>query len=525
MKPPRTLTCLGVLIFALTSLLPIVCITFAPFFGNDPRLTHDHTLLLGERHWRLAINSLAVAAGATFLALALGVPLAFLISKTNLIGRNLFSTVCVLPILIPPFMHAIVWSRLQQMIGPTTGLQVHSVGGAIWVLGLAYYPFVTLLTMSGLRVGDRSLEEAALLSRGKWCTLRHISLPLTTPHIFTGAIFVFVFSIMDFGVPDIMRVAVYPVEIFVQFSAFYNERAAAIYSLPLITVALILMILQRRLMRDRAYVSPGGGVSGVVSYALGSGNIPGFLFCCLVFGLSVGVPVAVLVKGAGSWSNYLRVFQTSVEQTLFSFSLAAAAATLAVLLALLLSYLMVRSTGWQSTALSIAVFIPFVVPSTSLGVGLIELWNRPLVDMIYSSPLIVVMGYLSRYLPFAVVTIHSGLKQIDQRLEEAASLAVGEWTRVMRQVVVPLLWPSILSGFFVVFVLSLGELGTTLLVIPPGRETIPIKIYNLMHYGADSSVAALCLIMTAASMLSAGLLLLFLRQTGAARLRSFDARY
>jgi len=315
------------------------------------------------------------------------------------------------------------------------------------------------------------------------------------------------------------------VEIFVQFSAFYNERAAAIYSLPLITVALILMILQRRLMRDRAYVSPGGGVSGVVSYALGSGNIPGFLFCCLVFGLSVGVPVAVLVKGAGSWSNYLRVFQTSVEQTLFSFSLAAAAATLAVLLALLLSYLMVRSTGWQSTALSIAVFIPFVVPSTSLGVGLIELWNRPLVDMIYSSPLIVVMGYLSRYLPFAVVTIHSGLKQIDQRLEEAASLAVGEWTRVMRQVVVPLLWPSILSGFFVVFVLSLGELGTTLLVIPPGRETIPIKIYNLMHYGADSSVAALCLIMTAASMLSAGLLLLFLRQTGAARLRSFDARY
>jgi iron(III) transport system permease protein len=175
MKPPRTLTCLGVLVFTLSSLLPIVCITLAPFLGNDPGLSNGHTLLLAERHWRLAINSLSVASGATFMALALGVPLAFLISKTNLIGRNLFGTVCVLPILIPPFMHAIVWSRFQEMIGRTTGLQLHSVWGAIWVLGLAYYPFVTLLTMSGLRAGDRSLEEAALLSRGKWCTLRYVS--------------------------------------------------------------------------------------------------------------------------------------------------------------------------------------------------------------------------------------------------------------------------------------------------------------------------------------------------------------
>ena len=131
--------------------------------------------------WLLAMNSLSVATGATFLALLLGVPLAFLISKTDLIGRNLFGAVCVLPILIPPFMHAIVWSRLQEMIGRMSGLQMHSVWGAIWVLGLAYYPFVTLLTMSGLRSIDRSLEEAALLSRGKWQTLRRVSLPLTMP--------------------------------------------------------------------------------------------------------------------------------------------------------------------------------------------------------------------------------------------------------------------------------------------------------------------------------------------------------
>ena len=232
----------------------------------------------------------------------------------------------------------------------------------------------------------------------------------------------------------------------------------------------------------------------------------------------------MLLKGAGSFSNYLKVLKPSLEQILFSFFLAAAAAAITVLLAFVLAYMILRSTEWKRTVLTVAVFIPFVIPPTSLGVGLIGIWNRPLLDVVYSSQLIIILGYLSRFLPFAVITVHSGLKKVDRSLEEVANLAVASWTRVTRKVVVPLLWPSILSAFFIVFILSLGELGTTLLVIPPGKETIPIKIYNLMHYGADQSVAALCLIMTAATLLSAGLLLLFLRTTKAARLRSTDDR-
>jgi iron(III) transport system permease protein len=285
------------------------------------------------------------------------------------------------------------------------------------------------------------------------------------------------------------------------------------------------MLLQKWLMRDRAYISPGSGVSGTVDYSLGVGRIPGFVFSFVVLGLSIGVPIGMLLKGAGSFSSYLRVFQPSLDQILFSFSLAAAAAAITVSLAFVLSYMILRATEWQRAVLAFAVFIPFVIPATSLGVGLIEVWNRPLLDVVYSSQLIIIMGYLSRFLPFAVITVHSGLKQVDHGLEEVASLAVASWTKIIRKVVVPLLWPSILSSFFIVFVLSLGEIGTTLLVIPPGKETIPIKIYNLMHYGADQSVAALCLIMTAAIMLSAGLLLFFLRTTKVARLRSVDDRY
>jgi iron(III) transport system permease protein len=520
MNPPRSLCWLGILIFVLGALLPIVYITSSPFWGNSSVSPDGYGHLFVERHLHLAWNSLSLAAGVTLVSLMLGVPFAFLISKTDLAVRNLFGTLCVVPILVPPFIHAIVWSRLQGLIGGMSSLRIHSVWGAIWVLGLAYYPFVTLLTASGLKAIDRSQEEAGLLSRGKWQTLRHICLPLTLPHIITGAIFVFVFSIMDFGVPDILRVSVYPVEIFVQFSSFYDDRAAAILSFPLIMVALALMFLQKRLMGERAYISPGGGVSRNVSYSLGLGQIPGFIFCFLVIGLSIVVPVAMLLKEAGPFSSYLKVLKPSLEQILLSFSMAATAASATVVLAFLMAYMILRGTGWQRTILAIAVFIPFTIPATSLGVGLIGIWNRPVLDMVYGSQFIIILAYLVRFLPFAVITLYSGLKKIDHHLEEAASLAVGSWARVVGRLVVPLLWPSILVAFFIVFILSLGELGTTLLVIPPGKETIPIKIYNLMHYGADQSVAVLCLIMIAAMMLVAGLLLLFWRTGKVVRLRS-----
>jgi len=65
------------------------------------------------------------------------------------------------------------------------------------------------------------------------------------------------------------------------------------------------------------------------------------------------------------------------------------------------------------------------------------------------------------------------------------------------------------TGFFIVFILSFGELGTTLLVIPPGRETIPIKAYNLMHYGADQLVAVLCVSLVAIVLAFSGLFLIF----------------
>ena len=246
-----------------------------------------------SRYIALAKNSLGLAIGTTALSLAIGTPLAFLLARTDLWARRILGIIYLVPILIPPYIHAIVWTHLNSFIKSYLSFDIHSLGGVIFVLTLAYFPFVTLLTQSGLKSIDRNLEEASLLCHGRWRTLRWITLPLVMPHILSGAIFVFIFSLIDFGVPDILRVNLYPIEIFIQFSAFYNEGAAAILALPLIAITFFLIILQKWHMKKRSYVNISGGFSKAIRYHLGPLNILAFSFCLIILGLSVGLPMVV----------------------------------------------------------------------------------------------------------------------------------------------------------------------------------------------------------------------------------------
>lgn len=480
-------------------------------------ITTPHALplashLFDERHLSLAKNSLGLAAGTTCFSLMIGAPLAFLISRTNLWGKKLFRILYLIPILIPPYIHAIVWSHLNSLMKQSLSLDIHNLGGAVFVLTLAFYPFVTLMTLSGIKSIDRNLEEASLLCHGASYTIKRITLPLITPHIFSVAIFIFIFSIIDFGVPDILRVNVYPVEIFIQFSAFYDERTAIFLSFPLVSITLILLLLQKWHMGRRSYVNLTAEAREGITYHLGKIGPVVLVACLIVFSLSALIPLAVLIKKAGLLLNYIRVFSASIDQIIYSMILAASGGLLILFLSFFVSYFIERSKSKAVITLELASLIPFAIPATAVGIGLIKVWNRPIADFVYGSPLIIILGYMAHFMPFAIRTISSGIKQISPNLEEIGFLSTNSWTKVIGRIVMPLSMPSLMAGFFIVFILSLGELGTTLLVIPPGRETIPIKIYNLMHYGADQMVAALCVILIVMSLLFSGLFLLLYKK-------------
>jgi iron(III) transport system permease protein len=173
-----------------------------------------------------------------------------------------------------------------------------------------------------------------------------------------------------------------------------------------------------------------------------------------------------------------------------------------------------RSQSRFAGLLSWVVLLPIAIPATTIGIGLISVWNRAYVDSIYGSSLIIILGYVARFIPFSVIICSSGLAQLSHHLEETAVLAGSSFYNLQKKIVVPLLNHNLFTVLFIIFILSLGELGTTLLVIPPGRETISIKIYNLMHYGADQLVAALCLILVGIILGISGIFLVWYRKMG-----------
>jgi iron(III) transport system permease protein len=499
-----------IIIFSAIVLLPILFVLVTPFL---PANVSSAAGIFSQRHLSLAKNSLLLAVGTTVCSLIIGVPLGFFIGKTDLLSRKVFGTLYLIPILIPPYIHAIVWTRLDALIPDSFSLDIYNVFGAVWVLTLAYFPFVTLTTISGLSGVDRGMEESSLLYHPPLRTVRKVTFPLVVPHILCGALFVFIFSIIDFGVPDLFRIRVYPVEIFIHFSALYDEKAASLLSYPLILVTLLAVLLQKYHMRQRSYVNLGAGRGQPIRYILGKGNPPAFLFSFVVLSLAVVLPVIVLFRESGSLQNYARVFTTSVDQISYSLLLATLGGLFTVALAFPVSHLIER-TGRKGTAfLEYMSVIPFAIPPTILGVGLIKVWNRQWIDLIYNSSIIVVLAYVAHCIPFAIRLTSSGVKQLSPSLEEVGHLHSSSRGKVMRKILLPLCTPSLAVGFFITFVLSFGDLGTTLLVIPPGRETIPVKIYNLMHYGAEQMVAALCLMLIGIILVLGVLFLLVYRLT------------
>jgi iron(III) transport system permease protein len=493
MAPPRAFTAAMVSAFVIVSILPLAYMVMMPF-GEGAALTSVLDIFEG-RHLSLAANSLIIAFGASLSALVFGSLVAFLICRTDMAGRRLLGYAFILPLLIPPYIHALVWSYVNPVLQSAMGIDLYGVTGVIFVLVLAYFPFVTMTTLAGLKSIDRGKEEAALFIQGPLSMLGRVTLPLCLPYMLSGAVFVFVFSIINVGVPDIFRVKVYPLEIFIQFSAFFDTWKATLLSFPMVAVALILIFAQRWYMGDRSYVQIGAGQKVQIRFKLGKWGGICALACAGLMMCAAIVPIGTLMFKAGGIGTYARVLQSSLEPILLSFSVAVAAALFTVLLGGGLGYLQHRTTRFARLFLALLVFVPFAVPATTMGIGLIGVWNHSFIDWVYGSVAIMIVAHMARFTPYAVAVVHSGVGQVGTELEEAAVLSGARFSSVVLNVLAPLTKRHLLAAAFIVFVLAFGELGTTLLVSPPGVETIPVKIYNLMHYGAQEMVAALCIIL------------------------------
>lgn len=505
----------ALILFGVIALAPVLRIVASSFIHQGSfSLESYRGLLTDERQISLFINSLTIAAGTSFFSLIIGVPAGFLLSRTDLCFRKYLRYLCLVPLIIPPYIHAVVWifllgtkgriSLLAEKLfspGDSSLFSIYGISGAVLVLTLSYFPVVTVLTISGLNSMSRELEEAGSLAGTDFYVLRKITLPLILPNITGGAVLVMIFSLLNYGVPSLLRVNTYPVEIFARFSAFYDSKGAAGLSLPLMAVMFMLTALQYYAMKDRPYITVRGGTKPPRPFRLGYFRIPATGFVIAVILLSAVFPVFTLIIESGSLAAYKAAFKTAYPQIFASLGLSAGAATFSAVLAFFISYTS-EKTQWKGRQLTdFLVFLPFAVPGALLGTGMIALWNRPGTDFIYESGLIVIFVYIARFSPFAVKAVSANLRQIHPHLEEAAALSGASWIKQAAHILIPLTKPGLAAGWIITFIFCMGELGATLMVVPPGKTTLSVRIYTVMHYGAGNLVACLCLILIAVTLI------------------------
>lgn len=476
---------------------PLLLLAEAVFWGGGHGTTAFlRAMWLDHRQWGLLARSFQLATLATMLAALFAIPYAVVTTCTNLAGKGFFRVAYLSPLLVPPYLQGIAWeSLLLGGAGPSLGTALDSgwwrFCGAAVALAAAYYPFLALLTIGGLDGVERRYEEAGVVVRGVGPTFWKVTLPLAAPHVLAGVVFVFVFSLMDFGIPDLFRLRVFPVEVFVQFSGLYNERAAVALSVPFLGIAAVLVWIQAYWMRERRYVGFAAGGTGRLGQDLGGWRWALSLAPGVVLLITAGVPLGFIVANASGAGGLVAVLRSSWHTLWFNAGLALVAAAAATGLALPIGLRLVRGPSRGRLLWDALTQVPFAVPALLVGIAVIRLWNRPATAWLYEGWGILVVGYLARILPFCVRTVTSSLHQVHWDLEAAAIVArKGYWTTLSR-IVVPLNAHGLLTSFFVAFVLAFGDLGVSLLVVPPGASTLLIKVYNYLHYGSMEDVANL----------------------------------
>jgi iron(III) transport system permease protein len=433
----------------------------------------------------------------------------------------LWAALGALPLLLPPYAAAIAWLIFLGRMGPlnqwlarrgyqgTPFFSATGVAATCWTNGMLYWPIAAGFLLLALRAVPADLEETARLETSPWRSLLIAARPAASAALGAAGLLIFLLALTDFGVPSTFDLAVYPVELFAQFSGDYDTGAAVRMALPLLLVVLPLAAVQHRGFRDLAPPS----AASLPRLPLSRWQAPAVGFCLGLLLLSAGIPLGVLVAEAGSLASYRQVALESGVAAWVSGWTSAAAAVTAVAVALPLALLAERQLGRLSRpaagTLSVLATVSYALPGALIAVALIRLLNRPgPLGALYDSAAVLPVAYLARFFPFAFQAVAPACRRLDPALFEAAAIDGASAVGRLLRIAVPASRGAMAAGAALVLLLSARELDVTLLLRPPGADNLALRIYDLFHYGPSAQVGALCVLTVALSALALAPLLL-----------------
>jgi iron(III) transport system permease protein len=438
----------------------------------------------------LLLNTVRLAASVACLTLVLGVSTAWFVTRVEFPGRRLWEGALVLPLAMPTYVLAYIYSYLlgfggpveqvwQTIAGPQARIfSPQSYLGATLVMTLDTFPFVYLLSRSALLSMNVSFEEvsrASGISRMK--TLWLVTLPLMRPSIAAGLALVILYVVSDFGAVSLLRYQTLTYAVFQQMTGRSDNTAASILSLLLVGLALVFLITERWFRhRSRFYQTSGRYRSPERQRSgwLGTFLITGYLG--LIVGAAFGLPAYLLI----SWCVSPEA-QATIDNRFYGFLwnsgfLAACAATGGVLIGLPLAYLASRRPTWLNLGCLQAAYAGYVLPGPVVALAVLVLCLN-LTPFIYGSVLVLIVAYVIHFLPAGLQSLEPALQQITPNLEEVArTLGLGV-RQTWQRVTLPLVRNGFVVAWVLMFLQTTKELPATLLLRPVGFDTLAIRVW------------------------------------------------
>ena len=395
---------------------------------------------------------------------------------------------------LPPYAHILAWWSVFRFLNrglSSVGLMgLPQRGGlvSLWVQMVAQLPLVAGLALVGFLSVETSLIEAGCIYQTRARVFRRIVLPLARPMVVAGGALLFVLALVDYGIPSAFQFPTAALEVFVEFGASASVGKAAAVALPVLLAAA--MGLAMALSGLRKAVLMPGQPTRLVSPPLGPGTSRVWVLATLgLLFLQVVLPVGSLLLSVKSWQNLLDALVGAMSEFRTSLWTASVAALLSPLIALAPAHIL--ATKRAGLGVWFLLLVPVAMPAALVGIGLTSLWSSLAVTP-YGTRWMPVLAAIARFSPIAIPVLVAQRRRMAEPLIEAARVFARPWD-VWWRVELPMTLPGLVSAACLVFVLTLGELGATLIVVPPGYATLTMRIYTYLHYGASEGVAALSL--------------------------------
>jgi iron(III) transport system permease protein len=476
----------------------------------------------------ILLNTVVVSLAAAIMALVFGFGTAWILNRTDVPFRRTLEQAMAVPYYVTPLLGALAWSLLgapesgfinqawRGMGGTDAIIDVTGPIGIAWVMALFEGSVAFVMIGAVMKSMDPSLEEASqVIGGGRMRTMLKVTLPLVAPGVLGAGIFVFAEMLGSFsaalvlGLPNrfyVITTAMY------QLVSQYPPRIplAAAMGVSLFAVMFVMLFLYRRLMARGSYVTVSGKAFRPRLMDVGGLRWVLFGVCALYVVLSVVLPMLTLIyasvqKLAVAWpaadnftlNHFREAFSLNAVRSalLNSLLLGFLTATIGVFLTGLLAWIINRSRLPGRGALEYVLMFPQAVPRLVFAFGMMWAWLAAPIP-IYGTFWLLLIAYLTVFLPLGIRTISGVLVQLDKSLEECGQVCGASWGQRMRTITMPLLRPGLLAAWLLLFIAAVRELGASILLMGPNSKVLTPAIVEAFFASSSELTAAMALIQT-----------------------------